>query len=211
VGFGDLPLQVGLQVLRARAESWLPDIRIWVQETFPTGRFSQLSPTKTGLTGTGGGSFATTLGIGIQKMIRLTDDHVFRYRLNVSYGFYSPVLVQGFNSYGGGFGTAGTVHPGSVTILIVAAEYTLTRHVALALDIGIQIANATRFSGTGGVGVNGEPAVVGKGYNEVLTVAPAVEYNWNEHIGVIAGPWFSLRGRNTSEFFGVVAALYLLI
>ena len=24
-----------------------------------------------------------------------------------------------------------------------------------------------------------------------------------------AGPWVSLRGRNTSEFFGIVAALYL--
>jgi hypothetical protein len=211
VGFGDFPLQVGFQALRVRADSWLPDVRIWVQETFPTGRYTQLGPTKTGLAGTGGGSFATTLSIGAQKMIRFTDDHAFRYRVNASYGFYSPVTVQGFNSYGGGFGTDGTVHPGSVTTLIIAAEYTLTRHVALALDISVQIANATRFSGTTGVGVNGEPATVGKGYQEVLTVAPAIEYNWNERIGVIAGPWFSLRGRNTSEFFGVVAAVYLFI
>ena len=208
-GFGDFPLQLGFQVLRSPADSWLPDVRIWAQETFPTGSYDQLSPTTAGLSGTGGGSYATTLGIGIQKAIGLTGDHVLRYRLNASYGFYSPVNVREFNSYGGGFGTAGRVNPGSVTTLTVAGEYTLTRHMVLALDVSFQIADATRFSGTSGIGMTGDPATVGKGYSEVLTLAPAVEYNWNQHVGVIAGPWFSLRGRNTSEFFGVVMALYL--
>jgi len=210
VGFGDFPLQVGFQALQERVDTWLPNVRIWVQETFPTGHYTELSPTKTGLSGTGGGSFATTLGIGAQKLFWWTEDHVFRARLNVTHGFYSPVTVQGFNSYGGGFGTQGRVEPGSVTTVIVAGEYTLTRHVALALDIGLQAANATHFSGTTGVGLSGQPATVGGGYKEVIAVAPAVEYNWNERTGVIVGPWFSLTGRNTSEFFGVVAALYLV-
>ena len=43
----------------------------------------------------------------------------------------------------------------------------------------------------------------------LLTIAPAVEYNFNQHVGLIAGPWFSLRGKNTTEFFGLVAALFL--
>jgi hypothetical protein len=98
-----------------------------------------------------------------------------------------------------------------VTTLTVAGEYTLTRHLVLALDVSVQFAEATRFSGTPGVRMTAEPATVGKGYSEVLTLAPAVEYLWNQHVGVIAGPWFSLRGRNTSEFFGVVAALYLYL
>ena len=81
----------------------------------------------------------------------------------------------------------------------------------LALDIGFQTVNATRFSGTPGVGVNGDTATVGKGYSNLMTIAPAVEYNWNQHVGFIAGPWLSLRGTNTSEFFGIVAALYLFM
>jgi hypothetical protein len=210
-GFGDFPLQLGFQVMRSPPGSWLPDVRLWAQETFPTGSHNRLSHTATGLGGTGGGSFATTLGIGVQKAIRLTDDHVLRYRLNASYGFYSPVSVQGFNSYGGGFGTDGRVEPGPVTTLTAAGEYTVTRHVVLALDVSFQIADATRFSGANGFTPGGDPATVGKGYSEVLTIAPAVEYLWNEHVGIIAGPWFSLRGRNTSEFFGVVAALYLYL
>ena len=101
-GFGDFPLQLGFQVWKGRTDSWLPDIRIWVQEMFPTGRYNDLPPSRTGLGGTGGGSFATTLGIGAQKAIWLGDDHVLRCRLNVTYGVYSPVTVRGFNAYGGG-------------------------------------------------------------------------------------------------------------
>ena len=136
---------------------------------------------------------------------------MLRYRLNASYGFYSPVTVQGFNTYGGGFDTTGRVEPGSVTTFTVAGEYTLTRHIVLALDIGFQTINATHFSGTAGVGTQGEPAMVGKGYSNLLSIAPAVEYHFTQHVGLIAGPWFSLRGKNTSEFFGVVAALYLFL
>jgi hypothetical protein len=184
---------------------------MWVQEIFPTGRYKDLGPSTTGLGGTGGGSFGTMLGIGVQKAIWLGGDHVFRYRVNATYGFYSPVTVRGFSTYGGGFGTDGRVDPGSVTTLTVAGEYSLTRHLVLALDVGFQTINATPFSGTTGIGVSGEQAIVGKGYSNLLTIAPAVEYNFNQHVGLIAGPWFSLRGRNTSEFFGVVAALYLFM
>ena len=210
-GFGDLPLQLGFPALQGDSNSWLPHVLFWVQEIFPTGRYNDLGPSTVELGGIGGGSFGTTLGVAVQKALRLGGDHVLRYRLNASYGFYLPVTVQGFNTYGGGFGTDGRVDPGSVTTLTVAGEYSLTRHWVLALDIGFQTINATRFSGMTGVGVNGEPAVIGKGYGNLLTIAPAVEYNFNQHIGVIAGPWFSLRGRNTSEFFGVVAALYLFM
>lgn len=210
-GCGDFPLQLGFQAWRSDSVSWLPDVRIWVQEIFPTGRYTELSPSTTGLEGTGGGSFATTLGIGVQKAIRLGGDHVFRYRVNASYSFYSPVTVREFNTYGGGFGTDGRVEPGSVATLTVAGEYSLTRQWVLALDIGFQTINATHFSGKPGTSVSGGQAIVGRGYGNLLTIAPALEYNFNQHVGLIAGPWFSLRGRNTSEFFGVVAALYLFL
>ena len=210
-GFGDLPLQLGFQVLRGDADSWLPYVMFWVQEIFPTGRYNDLGPSTVDLGGIGGGSFGTTLGLAVQKALWLGGDHVFRYRVNASYGFYSPVTVRGFNTYGGGFGTDGRVEPGSVTTFTIAGEYTLTRHVVLALDIGFQTINATHFSGTRGVGVHGEPAIVGKGYSNLLSIAPAVEYHFTQHIGLIAGPWFSLRGKNTSEFFGVVAAFYVFL
>ena len=90
-------------------------------------------------------------------------------------------------------------------------DISLTRHWVFALDIGFQTINATLFSGTTKVGVKGEPAIVGKGYRNLFSIAPAVEYNFNQHVGLIAGLGLSLRDKNTSEFFGVVAALYLFL
>jgi hypothetical protein len=111
---------------------------------------------------------------------------VFRYRVNATYGFYSPVTVQGFNAYGGGFGTEGRVDSGIGDHSDCPGEYSLTQHLVLAPDIRFQTINATHFSGTTGVGLNGEPAIVGRGYGNLLTIAPAVEYNFNQHIGLIA-------------------------
>lgn len=210
-GFGDLPVQLGVQVWRSPAESRLPDVRIWVQEIFPTGRYSNLSLEAADLERTGGGSYATTFGIALQKAIPLGGEHVLRYRLNATYGIYSSVSVQGFNAYGGGFGTAGRVSPGAVSTVTIAGEYSLTRQLILALDIGFQSVNATQFSGSPGFDVQSQPASVGRGSSNLLTIAPALEYSWNQHVGMLAGPWMSLSGRNTSEFFGVVAAVYLFL
>jgi hypothetical protein len=208
-GFGDFPISLGFQALRGHV--WMPDVRLWVQETFPTGNFEKLPPTSRGLGGTGGGSFATTLGLAFQKPITSSDGRVFRYRFNASYGFYSSVGVEGFNSYGGGIGTHGRVRPGSLTTVTAAGEYTITQRVVLALDVTYQIAQATRFAGDPGLTLSGGPAQVGRGYSEIVTIAPAIEYFFNSQVGVIAGPWMSLRGRNASEFFGLVAALYVYL
>jgi hypothetical protein len=207
-GFGDLSLQLGFQAVTARDDSWVPYVRLWVQELFPTGRFDKLNPATSLVGATGGGSFATTFGLGIQKPLNLGEGHVLRYRFNVTRTLYTPVSVTGFNAYGGGFGTDGHVDPGSVTNLIAAAEFSLTRHWGLALDISYQIVEATRFSGTTGIGPTGIPATVGKGSGELLSLAPAAEYHLTSQVALIAGPWFSILGRNTSSFVGGVAAVF---
>ena len=68
---------------------------------------------------------------------------MLRYRLNAMYGIYSSVAVQGFNTYGGGFGTMGRVTPGAVSTVTIVGEYSVTRRLVLALDIGFQTVNAT--------------------------------------------------------------------
>lgn len=207
-GFGDLSLSLGFQAVQGRDDSWVPYVRLWVQELFPTGRYDNLNPATALVEATGGGSFATTFGLGIQKPFNLGDGYVLRYRFNVSRTIYTPVGVTGFNAYGGGFGTAGHVDPGPTTTLIAAAEFTLTRHWGLAFDISYEIVEQTRFSGTAGISPTGVPATVGKGSRELLSLAPAVEYHFTGQASLIAGPWFSVLGRNTSSFVGGVAAVY---
>jgi hypothetical protein len=136
---------------------------------------------------------------------------VLRYRLNATYGIYSSVAVQGVNAYGAGFGTMGRVRPGAVSTVTIAGEYSLTRRLVLALDIGFQTVNTTHFSGDPGLDAQGRPALVGRGFSHLITIAPALECSWNQHVGVPVGPWMSVRGRNTSECFGIVAALYCFL
>ena len=152
------------------------------------------------------------VGIGLRAVaieIIRKPPHAFRYRLNLTFGFFEATNVSGFNAYGGGFGTEGRIQPGTVTTVTMAGEYSLTRHWLLALDISYQTANATRFSGSPGVGLNGEPAQVGKGSSTLIGVAQAVEYIYNEHLGLIGGPWISVTGRNAAPFVGAVLAVYL--
>lgn len=177
----------------------------------PTGRYSELSPATADLERTGGGAYATTFGIARQKAIPFGGEHVLRYRLNATYGIYSSVAVRGFNAYGGGFGTTGRVSPGAVSTVTIAGEYSLTRRPVLALDIGFQTVTATQFSGDPGLDAQSRPALVGRDASNLVTIAPALEYSWNQHVGVLAGPWMSLSGRNTSECFGIGAALYLFL
>ena len=68
---------------------------------------------------------------------------MLRYRLNATYDIYSSVAVQGFNAYGGGFGTMRRVTPGAVSTVTIVGEYGLTHRLVLALDIGFQTVNAT--------------------------------------------------------------------
>ena len=70
-------------------------------------------------------------------------------------------------------------------------------------------ANKNRFSGKAGFAPSGEPAVIKWPSTEQLSFAPAIEYNFNENCGLIAGSWFSAAGRNSWEFrSGILSFIY---
>ncbi len=39
-----------------------------------------------------------------------------------------------------------------------------------------------------------------------FSIAPAIEYNWNANIGIIFGSWFTLAGKNSTQFTSGVFA-----
>ena len=50
------------------------------------------------------------------------------------------------------------------------------------------------------------PATVGFPSSEQFSLAAALEYNFNASLGLIAGGWFSIAGRNSAAFASAVAA-----
>lgn len=197
-GFNDLSTTIGFPILRQTL--YLPGMKFTIAESFPTGKYQDLSTNGLGLNATGSGAYATTFGFAISKVIWWTYPYPMNVRSFVGYTISTDVDVSDFNSYGGGFGTDGTVSPGNKLTADFGMEVSFTQRWVFALDVVYVAANQTTFHGNPGLNADGTIASVGNPYNDNLSLAPAIEYNWNENLGILWGVQFSVYGRNSSVF-----------
>ncbi len=204
--FGDLPIILDFQLLSDQKFQWIPGIKLQIGETFPTGKYQKLNPHKLRTDISGLGSFSTSPAIVFYKVYHLYRHHYLSLTASFQYTYYAPVHVKGFNFYGGGFGTRGKVYPGNLSTAIISFEYTLTKNWVLAIDNVYIHEDKNRFRGNPGIAASGIPATVSRPSSEQLSFAPAIEYNFNEHFGLIAGVWFTAAGRNNLEFRTGVAS-----
>lgn len=205
---GDTAVAVGLQVLSQNKSPKRMDVRILVQETFPTGKFDHLSPDFFGTDSTGLGSYQTQLGINLQYLVEVFDSHYLRTRLILSRLYASSVKISGLNSYGGTKSTVGKINPGTENGIDLAFEYTLNQNWVAVMEGTYTKGQATRFNGIFDIGTIGGPTTdLGSGSYNSAALAPALEYNFTDSIGLIGGVWFPVSGKNTSHFMTYVLAL----
>lgn len=205
----DTIVKWGYQALVEDCRWWKPDLRVTLNQSYPTGIYNKLDPKKFGTDSTGTGSFHNGLGLNFQKMYHICGIHYLRVRCAFTYTLGTTVNVRGFNTFGGGFGTKGKIRPGDLFTGLLAFEYSLTKRTALAIDI-LQLNHLkSTFSGRRGVDEMGNPAMVGRPYLSQFSLAPAIEYSFSKSFGVIGGVWFTVTGRNSTDFIsGVVATNY---
>lgn len=209
--FGDIFLLWDFQLVTDSSKSWTPAVKLTAGLTLPTGKYQRLDPDKLKTDAVGDGSLEPTIGLVIGHLYHFPPAYpwAFMTRLSLFYTIETPVHVKGFNAFGGGFKTHGKVFPGNFFIADLGLELTLTKHWDLALDIVYEHQDKQRFSGRRGFTSPGVPAVMKAPSNESFSLAPAIEYNWNQSIGIIAGAWFTVAGRNHDRFWsGVVAFNY---
>ncbi len=198
-GFGDLGVTYGFLILRETL--YIPKFKFTISQTFPTGKYNNLSTNGLGLNATGGGSFQTSFGFATGKVIWWTYPHPINVRLFMSYNMGTVVNVRNFNSYGGAYDTKGRVRIGNTFTADLGLEGTITQRWVAALDIVYTASNRTRFHGNPGHLKDGTPAGVGGPYNDNLSLAPALEYNFDEgNMSVLWGFQFSVYGRSSSNF-----------
>ncbi len=204
--FGDMSAGIDFQIYKSSAGSPLPSIKLSVSENIPFGKFQNLDPTKLGIDGVGAGNWNTTVGVTFGDTYHLDERHYLNARLAFDYTIPFKTHVNGLNVYGGAPSTDGTAKVGGVYTLSFGAEYLFSKHLALAFDAIYSYANAVSFHGT-------TPALspVGSGVAEQLSIAPAIEYNWNSAFGLIAGVHWTLAGRNTSQFTTYIVALSIYL
>jgi hypothetical protein len=200
IHFGDFPVGLDFQLLDSNATPYFPGIKFTIKETFPTGNFQRLNPSKLLTDQTGAGTFASTFNVILYKVYHIYALHWLSTTYSAAYTVNSPVNVHGFNAYGGGFGTKGTAMPGNSFQGIISFEYTLNQNWVLAFDNVYVHTDATQFCGKHGKTATGSQASVGAPSSEQISFAPAIEYNFSSRFGIIAGCWFSAWGRNSTKF-----------
>ncbi|MBM3207734.1 MAG: hypothetical protein FJZ57_03905 [Chlamydiae bacterium] len=200
-GFGDLPVKISVQLREGKINSWAPAMRIGAQVNFPVGSYDGLDPNNLATDSLGTGSWLPNIGIVLSAIKQLGESiHFLGYRFYSSFTVGTATSVNGANVYGGDVNTKGTVFPGNIFQIGASVEANFTKRFGFAMDMVYNHFNKTRFTGKTIV-PNTQPSA------ELFSIAPALEYNWSENIGIIAGTWFTVMGRNSSSFNSAVIAI----
>lgn len=201
--WADITLMFGLQAMTDNPKSWwYPDLRITVEETFPSGHYENLNPALLGTDSTGAGSYQSSIGLNFQKVWQFSEVNYLRGRLSYTYTIAASTHVTGYNSFGGGIGTDGNVDLGNKSVVDIGLEYSLTPNWVLATDLVYNNATPTVFTGTPGLTTDGSIATTGQSSTHQYSMTPSIEYNWNASVGIIAGAWFSFAGDEAVDFAG---------
>jgi len=143
---GDLGLQAQYGLTRYSEGSWIPSTSLVLGETVPTGAYDRLGDRPAD--GLGGGVYASIVGLYSQSFFWLPTGRILRARLDASYAFAGSANVQDVSVYGTMQGFRGRVRVGNTALVDAAAEYSMTRHWVLAMDLVYEHDDSTRAQGT---------------------------------------------------------------
>ena len=200
-GLGDLPVEAEYRFNDEDNKTGYPSVTASLGMTLPTGHFDNLN---TALDGFGSGVYTAKEGILAQSLFDTWGHHPMRLRFyGAAYEPVSNASVQGNSVYGTSNGFQGTAMPGLSSVLGFGAGYGLDQRWVLAFDLVQNFANGLHLQGTN----SGTLTNTHGTSSAALAVAPAVEYNWSDSIGVIAGVELSVAGRNTPAYVAPQIAL----
>ena len=212
-GVGDLTLQATYALTHYEEGRWIPATAFVFQETLPTGKYDRLGDRPA--EGIGAGAYSTTLNLFSQYYFWMPNGRILRMRLDLSYTISGSAHVRDVSVYGTGEGFAGRARPGDSTLIDAAWEYSATRHWVLALDVAYEHDGSTHVWGSdaaaSGPGLLSTPIDLHSAAGHSWSLAPALEYNFNSRVGVIAGAKFTIAGRNATAFVIPVAAINIVI
>lgn len=193
--FGDLPIGFDYQLI----DGDIP-LKLTVQETFPLGKYQRLNLLNNGIDAIGFGSFSTKIGLTTSKLFNLPRERFLSLCGNASVVLFSPVPINGLSTHGGDSSTKGTFYPGTLFAFCSSMELTITKNWVFACDALGQFSLKSRFRGH-------SVEDVGSPFAVQVSLAPAIEYNFNKSIGIIVGPWFTIAGKNSIKFYSGIAAV----
>ena len=202
VGAGDLPVDLKYRLIDENDKTGSPSVTFDLAMNFPIGAYDRLN---TQLDGLGTGAYTVKEGVLLQSLFDTWGDHPMRLRLfAAAFEPLSNVSVRDISVYGTAQGFQGQAAPGFAADVGLGVEYGLTQRWVLALDLVQTYANGFRLNGTDAAG---NEVHTHSASSSSLGLAPAIEYNWSDSVGVIAGVELSVAGRNTASYIAPQIAL----
>jgi hypothetical protein len=187
VGINDLPVRLKYRWFgRGEVGFWHPALTTSLGVTIPVGRYQRLNSSADGF---GNGAWMGNFQAQMQNTF--TTWHLPN-RARIWATLSAPlgaVAVHDVSSYGTQTGFNGTALPGAAAEIGIADEFAIDQHWVLALDIAQDFARAAHVHGVGAPLTHATSRFI---------VAPAVEYNFTNWIGVIAGVEYAPEGHNSS-------------
>ena len=200
--WGDLPFSFAFKLLQSKRpiDQWNIALRIEVQGIVPFGKFQKLDRRKKGTDIGGTGSWRPGIGLDWGNIFYLGGGHFVNWRTSFIYRIPNPVKIQGLNFYGGDERTLGKIYPAQRFLISSGAEISITQNWVIVMEAQALWGGKRRFKGKTTLPMERKSGAQ-------FSLAPAIEYNWSSHLGMIAGPWFTVEGRNTESFSGGMIAL----
>lgn len=194
----DTLLFFGYQALDDVKDSWIPDLRLFLEIVCPSGKHDKIDPTAPGIDFSGQGAYFFGPNISYQKLFYLPDSF-FMLHLAIGYFFPTKPPVTNLSVYGGEMGTNGFIRPGQNLIAFISGEYSFSQRWAFVFDTEFNYQRkSSKFSGN--PGPNLSKSDIGLPESVQISFAPALSYNFSDNTGLLAGSWFTLAGKNSTAF-----------
>ena len=206
-GWGTTDTTIGAQylLLSPGKDGKGPAVSVNYSHRFPTGAYDQLNENP--LNATGNGVNVDTFSLMLQQYVWLPNGRPLRFRAVASYSLPpSRVDVTGTSAYGTPQDFRGGVRLGNSFGISTSVEYSINPQWVLAMDLAYNRASASQLKGIQGEGDSAMAFARRDPSHNVYSIAPAVEYNFNDRFGVIGGVQFSFAGRNNDAFITPMAA-----
>lgn len=210
-GLIDALFSLSYQLTHPKIQDPWPALRLVFRTIIPLGKYQHLNPEKQKTDALGFGAWWPGVGLSGSKLWHLKKTYYLNTSFGVAYYVSTPVRVHGFNRYGGASNTNAKVYNGNFWTVVGAMEITLSQNWAFACDILYEYNNKNRFKGFAGTDSSGNLLSLSVPSGDNLSISPAFEYNFSSNLGLIAGVWFSVTGRNSIKFTTGVVALNVYI
>ncbi|GLQ51387.1 transporter [Dyella flava] len=184
-----------------------PAVSVNYSHRFPTGAYDRLEENP--LDAIGNGADVDTFSLMVQQYAWLPNGRPLRFRAVVSYSLPpGRVDLRGANTYASDVPRdfRGGIRLGDAFGISTSAEYSINPQWVLAMDLAYNRTGSSILKGASGAGV----LEIRSSSRDVYSLAPAIEYNFNDRFGLIGGVQFSFAGRNNDAFITPMAAFNMV-